>query len=267
MATYIIGDIHGCWQTLESLLKAIPFQPDSDRAVLVGDLVNKGPRSLEILRWAFNHQDSVDAVLGNHDIHLLAATFRENQPFDGDTFSDVLEAPDRDSLLRWLRNRPVMIEIAGHTIVHAGVHPSWSLDVAREHARRLECGIREQNPILFEKKQAPATIDEANGSDGRQKFRLAVFTRIRVVEESGKLLQRFSEGKAGITPGCHPWFEGLDSTWSLQPLIFGHWAALGYHESQMATCIDSGCVWGGSLTAIRLDDGKVWSQKSREHKS
>ena len=264
MATYIIGDVHGCWQTLEALLERCGFDEAADQAIFVGDLVNRGPSSLQVLRWAVERAEIVDTVLGNHDLHLLACAAELEKSRVMDTFKDVLEAADRDRLLGWLRTRPFMIEKQKHTIVHAGLHPSWTLEGARKHARALKEELSAGGNRLLEKRRSPDLWNDASDAEERQIYRLAVFTRMRAVAADGALIHGFSGGLGDLPSGSFPWFRAPDTQWSNQPVIFGHWAALGQFKDRVACCLDGGCVWGGSLLAKRLEDGKIWSEKSRD---
>ncbi len=266
MATYAIGDVQGCRRTLERLLRRIAFDPTRDRLWLVGDLVNRGPRSAEVLRWARGLGDSLVAVLGNHDLHLLARSLGVGRPSRRDTFDDVLHAPDAAELLGWLRRRPLAHGEAGYLLVHAGLAPSWSAATALAEAAELERALRgsEAADLLADLAAAPPIAWRAGLPPARRRIAaLQVLTRLRTCRPSGLPCLGFSGPPAEAPPGCRPWFElrraDADAT-----VLFGHWAALGLHFGRRAIALDSGCVWGRSLTALRLGDHTVFQEPLRD---
>lgn len=265
MATYVIGDVQGCFTTLTRLLRQIDFDAGRDRVWLVGDLVNRGPDSLEVLRWAKGMGRVVTAVLGNHDLHLLALAEGLREPRRRDTLDAVLEAPDREALLEWLTGRPLFHREDDFVMVHAGLLPQWSLDQAEALAWEAQEALRSRKRYqLLEKlpddvrhrRFEPALTDSE-----RMRLVLDVFTRLRTLRAGGELCLDFS-GPPEEAPGdCRPWFE-LCSFPPPITVLFGHWARLGLHLGRNAIGLDTGCAWGGRLTALRLEDRQVFQERS-----
>lgn len=260
MAVYCIGDIQGCNDELQALLRRLAFDPGRDRLWLTGDLVNRGPGSLEVLRFVKSLGDQASIVLGNHDIHLLAVWTGAARANPNDTLHQILEAPDADTLLHWLRTQPLMQEdhTLGYVMLHAGLYPGWGLDQARAYAREAELALSgEHYPELFRHMYGsePSRWSEALSGWDRLRFIINAFTRMRYCDERGRLLLDF-KGAPGERPAGHlPWFQVPDRAPipSDVTLITGHWSTLGYHEEPGLVAIDTGCLWGGELTAIRLD--------------
>jgi bis(5'-nucleosyl)-tetraphosphatase (symmetrical) len=242
VATWVIGDVQGCADALERLLAALPFDPARDRLWFAGDLVNRGPDNLGVLRRVRGLGDRAVTVLGNHDVHLLSVAAGQRKARGRDTLADVLAAPDRDELLTWLRSRPLLHQEDGHLLVHAGLHPDWSIDDAVRRARRAE-------PLL-----AAGQLEDAfHGKVGRD---LGVFVSIRTVHDDGTLCD-FNGAPAEAPKGCRPWFSHPKRKSRGTTVVFGHWAALGLHLGEDAICVDTGCVWGRKLAAVRLEDRLV----------
>lgn len=241
MATYAIGDVQGCDRTLGRLLTRVDFDPARDRLWFVGDLVNRGPDSLAVLRRLRALGDRAVAVLGNHDLHLLArADGRRGRRLD--TLEAVLAAPDAAELVAWLRARPLLHREGPHLMVHAGLHPSWSLRTAERHARALEARIRAGDLCAG---------DEA----------ISVFTRLRFVDAAGVPDYGHKCGPEEAPAGLRPWFEVRPPAPDVT-VVFGHWAALGLAIAPGIIGLDTGCVWGDRLTAVRLEDHAVFSEAS-----
>lgn len=264
MATYAIGDVHGCFKTLQKLLRKIDFDRRQDRLWLVGDLVNRGPRSLAVLRWAVEQEDRLVAVLGNHDLHLLARAAGVSSPRRRDSLEEVLSAPDRDDLVNWLRTRPLLHREGGFTLVHAGLFPEWTLGQAAELARETETALRDgAAPGLlasFERKDEERW-DESLKDGDRVRVALAAFARLRTLQPDGRLCSSFSGPPKEAPDGCRPWFDVPERRSRGETVIFGHWAALGLWLQDGIAGLDTGCAWGRELTALRLDDGKLFQQK------
>ena len=263
MATWVIGDIHGCWLTLQRLLEKIEWNPAMDELWLVGDLVNRGPFSLEVLRWAVDHDDHVTAVLGNHDLYLLARACGVAPGKKSDTLDEVLAAPDRGDLLEWLRNRPLMHQFGRFVLVHAGLAPEWNIELAHGYvdAVRVDCMGDESHSLLaaiHANRKNPWHVDLPRED---QLAAAAVdMTRIRMVGPDGRADLDYT-GPPGSAPvGCRPWFVSSAVLRQGYNVIFGHWATLGLYRTRGVICLDSGCVYGGRLTAFRLDDGQVVQQ-------
>ncbi len=276
MATYAIGDIHGCWTSLRTLLRQLPFEPAHDRLWLVGDLVNRGPDSLAVLRWVTELSAAMGerlvAVLGNHDLHLLARHAGLVEAKNKDTLETVLEARDIDDLVSWLHARPFLHlggvhAAADHLLVHAGLRPKWTVSKAMAAARKLEAAHREPRrarALL----QRDASGDQAAGlAAGRRKAQEA-FTLLRTCTVDGELCHGFSGPPREAPKGCLPWFDVPGRRSTLEQggvaVVCGHWAALGRLLRKDLVALDSACVWGGALTAVRLDDRRVFKQKALE---
>ncbi len=266
MARYAIGDIQGCMASLERLLALIDFSPGRDQLWLVGDLVNRGPRSLDVLRWASQHDSSIVCVLGNHDIHLLARAVGSAAAKPRDTLDDVLSARDRDRLIDWLRHRPLAHAEGSWLLVHAGLHPQWTADDALARAAELEHELRGAGWRAFVAALAgPAPRWDARlGGGDRWRSIASYLLRARVLRPDGRVEPSFDGPPADAPPGCTPWFAAPDPAWATHTVIFGHWAALGLEISRRHIAIDTGCVWGKSLTAFRLDDRMVFQVKPVE---
>lgn len=264
MATYAIGDLHGCYATTLGLMAQIPFDPERDRLWFVGDLVNRGPASLSTLRWVRDFGSRATTVLGNHDLHLLcrAQGFREDKPRD--TLSEILEAPDKRELLRWLRHRPLLVREGNSVLVHAGIPPHWTLETAQDRAREAEDALRGPD---FEEVLAGYANLASPASPALESIleTLRDLTLLRTCDERGKR-SPYSGPPEQAPPGLRPWYEVPGRPIRRAQIIFGHWAALGYRNLPEANVIalDSGCVWGGALTAIRLEDGSVFQHPNVE---
>lgn len=258
MAVYAIGDVQGCYDELRELLDKLAFDPAKDTVWFVGDLVNRGPLSLKTLRFVRGLGKSAVCVLGNHDLHLLALLLTEEPPVDGEHMLDVLRAKDRDDLADWLRAQPLLhydpkLKTA---LVHAGIFPYWSLDEAIAHASEVEAVLRGKKPKRLLKRMYGATPNkwspDLEGYD-RLRFIVNSFTRMRFCTAKGRL-----DFKANLAPGMEaenllPWFELPKRPAAKTRIVFGHWSTLGYHDTDNVLALDTGCVWGGRLTAARLD--------------
>jgi len=263
LSTYAVGDIQGCFATLMKLLEGIRFDPESDRLWLVGDLVNRGPRSLEVLRWARALDRRVTLVLGNHDFHLLARAYGAAGPKRRDTLDAVLGAPDRDELVEWLRRRPLLHREGGYVLVHAGLLPEWTPAKAERLAREVQKGFAEPRfQSLLRRMGGDAPRRWRDSLSGIARFRVIVnaFTRLRTCHADGRMCLEFSGPPGEAPPGCLPWFAQPGRRSHKTTVIFGHWAALGFHLAPGVIGLDSGCVWGGRLTAVRLEDGAVFQE-------
>ncbi|MFQ5791450.1 MAG: symmetrical bis(5'-nucleosyl)-tetraphosphatase [Acidobacteriota bacterium] len=266
MATYVIGDIQGCYRTLLRLLARIAFDPARDRIWLTGDLVNRGPQSLEVLRWAKELEARLTMVLGNHDLHLLAQAkgVREARPYD--TLDAILTAPDRDALLKWLRRRPLFHREGPYVLVHAGLLPTWSLEEAQIVAGEVgEALSSERSEDLLEAVYAsgePPRWDRPLTGMARLRVAASVFTRLRTCTREGRLCLEFNGPPGMAPPGCLPWFRL--TSFPAVTVLFGHWAALGLHLDRGFIGLDTGCVWGGALSAFRLEDRSLFQEPYSE---
>jgi bis(5'-nucleosyl)-tetraphosphatase (symmetrical) len=250
--TYAIGDIQGCDRTFSHLLKQLAFDPERDRLWIVGDMVNRGPASLDVLRRLRDLGPAVTAVLGNHDLYLLAR-FAGLVPKEADTLEPVLDAPDALELRDWLRARPLAVFEDGHLMVHAGVLPDWSLGWTLARARQVEAVLRGARWAEFVQSSKPGHSPEHETA--------AVLTRLRMVDGHGKPEWKFKAPPEAAPDHLRPWFESCSLIERGEAtLLFGHWAALGFRRLPGAVSLDSGCAWGKYLTAYRLEDGAVFTE-------
>ncbi len=258
MALYAIGDIQGCAGAFAALLKKLRFRPSRDRLWLVGDLVNRGPDSLGVLRHVIALGRSVTTVLGNHDLHLLATVAGGRNLSPADTFDAVLEAPDADRLIDWLRHRPLLHydAAARSVLVHAGIPPAWDVREARAHAREVEKllrGRRWRKALRSMYGNEPAQWSDKLDRESRRRYTINALTRMRYCDRRGRLDFSYSGPPGSQTKGLTPWFDVPRKRSLNAHVVFGHWAALGLLRRADVTALDSGCVWGGCLTALRLD--------------
>ncbi len=257
MSTYAIGDLQGCFRSLEALLGKIDFTRAKDRLWFVGDLVNRGPGSLECLRFVKDLGECATIVLGNHDLHLLAVAEGFAMEAKGDTLASILTAADRDSLLGWLRQRPLLHVEGEFVMVHAGLPPQWSISLAKKMAREVETELRGKTyRALLENMYGnePTRWHEGLTQTDRLRYAINAMTRMRIVSSTGDMDLQFKGGRSILSPGMSPWFERLHPSFASKTIVAGHWSALGLHMDAGAICLDTGCVWGRELTAVRLED-------------
>jgi bis(5'-nucleosyl)-tetraphosphatase (symmetrical) len=265
MATYIIGDIHGCYLTLKRLLTRVEFTPGEDRLWLVGDLVNRGPRSLEVLQWCHDHRAFITAVLGNHDLHLMAELIgavrsrRKNR-----ALATLVQHADAPMLVDWVRSFPLLHEEDEHILVHAGLWVGWSLAEHRRRAARLEEQLRGERwaewvELSFaERGPQPGMVDRDSEHPGPV---LSVLTRMRALSRANYMLDHeFKEDLRRMPNALLPWFAVWPRTSTGSRVYFGHWAALGVRSGPGWQSLDSGCAWGGSLTALCLETGTLYAE-------
>jgi bis(5'-nucleosyl)-tetraphosphatase (symmetrical) len=258
MAVYAIGDVQGCFDELQALLEKLDFNPRNDCLWFAGDLVNRGPMSLETLRFIKGLGDSAISVLGNHDLHLLAAAYGYPQKNDDHTLDAVLDAPDRDELIDWLRHQPLLHHDAalGFTLVHAGLPPQWDLSLAQQCAAEVESQLRGDGITgLLANMYGNKPKQWADNLDGHDRLRFIIncFTRMRYCNPDGRLDLK-SKGPPGSQPGeFYPWYEIPDRASKGLNIIFGHWSTLREYGRPGIYPIDSACLWGGELTALRID--------------
>jgi len=258
MAIYAIGDLHGCHDQLRELLAKLKFQAGRDQLWLVGDVVNRGPKSLETLRYVKKLGDAAVCVLGNHDLHLLAAHAGARPTKPGSGLRAILDAPDREELVEWLRRRPLLHHDAalGYTMVHAGLAPQWDLATATNCAREVEqlLGAPDYRRLLHRMYgDSPDCWSDDLTSWARARVIINVLTRLRYCDAGGRIDMQ-ANGPPGSQPaGLMPWFEAPDRRNANLNILFGHWSALGYYRAPGIIAMDSSCAWGGALTALRLD--------------
>lgn len=256
MALYLIGDVQGCDDALGRLLEKIAFSPSRDRLILLGDLVNRGPRSLAVVRRMMALHGAAEGLLGNHDLHLLAVSQGVRPQGRWDTIADILEAPDRDALLDWLRERPMALRERGVLMVHAGVLPQWSADQALALAHEVEGVLRSADWTVFVHQmygdEPSAWRDDLPHTD-RLRVVVNALTRLRFCTPEGRMEFKTKVGNAAAAPpGYLPWFDVPGRKTASQWVAFGHWSTLGPVERPDVLPLDTGCVWGGALTALRL---------------
>jgi bis(5'-nucleosyl)-tetraphosphatase (symmetrical) len=258
MSIFAIGDIQGCYRELRHLLDEIRFDPAADRLWFVGDLVNRGPDSLAVLRFVRDLGDRAVTVLGNHDLHLLALAEGNRKHAAKSTLDEILSAPDREELLHWVRHRPLLHHdpSVGFTMIHAGLPPQWSLEDARNCARELETALR--GPLyrvylheMYGNKPSVWSPD-LDGLD-RLRFITNCLTRLRFCREDGALALSEKGDLDSPPPGVLPWFRMPGRRTRGDRIIFGHWSTIGYLAERNVWGLDSGCLWGGALTAIRVE--------------
>jgi bis(5'-nucleosyl)-tetraphosphatase (symmetrical) len=258
MRLFAIGDIQGCSAAFDLLLRKIAFRPARDRLWLVGDLVNRGPDSLGVVRRVMSLGRSVTCVLGNHDLHLLATVAGRRELSPADTFHDVLEAPDLGAIVDWLRRRPLLHYDAEsrRVLVHAGIPPPWTVAQARAEARDVEAQLRGRQWRHALKEMygnGPSAWSwKLRGAD-RRRYTINALTRMRYCDRRDRIDLSYS-GPPGTQPkGLVPWFDVEGRRSARAHIVFGHWAALGLLRRSDVTALDTGCVWGNYLTAVRLD--------------
>jgi bis(5'-nucleosyl)-tetraphosphatase (symmetrical) len=263
VSRYAIGDIQGCCDELRALLAEIGYSADRDRLWLVGDLVNRGPQSLETLRFVRALGDNAIVVLGNHDLHLLAIACGCHKTRRSDTLDEILQASDRDSLLEWLATRPLAHFEAGDLLVHAGVVPQWTVETTLGLAHEVEFALRNHPRHLFDHMygdEPDRWSADLEGTD-RLRFAINVLTRMRVCTSEGRINLHLKGKPPPAGSGWLPWFDVESRCTRGSRVVFGHWSALGLIVREDVIGLDSGCVWGGSLTALDLDGGGAGGRK------
>ena len=257
MATYLIGDLQGCDRAFERLLEQISFEASRDRLVVLGDAVNRGPGSAACLRRLMRLGPAAQCLLGNHDLHLLAVSEGVRRAHRSDTLQDVLDAPDRDELLDWVRRRPLALLDQGWLLVHAGVMPSWTVPQTLRLADEVQThlrgdSLREFLSDLFGNQPA-AWSDELRGAE-RWRVTVNALTRLRYIDTRDASIDfHCKQAPGSAPPELLPWFAVPGRASLGTPIAFGHWSSLGLSWSHGALCLDSGCLWGGSLSCVRLE--------------
>ncbi|NOQ77294.1 MAG: symmetrical bis(5'-nucleosyl)-tetraphosphatase [Methylococcaceae bacterium] len=260
MSIYAIGDIQGCFDDLLRLLDVIKFDDKSDQLWFAGDLVNRGPKSLETLRFVKSLGSSAITVLGNHDLHLLATSYKQRKPHKKDSLTDILQADDCDELLTWLRQQPLFHYNDNFCLLHAGLPPQWSFKKTKAMALKAEKVLQGDNYLAFFKTmygdQPNTWSSDLKGMD-KIRFIVNCFTRIRYCDENGQLDFKCSAAVGSQPSPLIPWFTVANRQSKEMKIIFGHWSTLGYYQGNNCYAIDTGCLWGGQLTAIKLGKNKV----------
>ena len=270
MTTYAIGDIQGCYNPLMQLLKKVDFNPGTDALWCVGDLINRGPKSLDTLRFLRDIDDAVEIVLGNHDLHFLAIMHGCAPPRTKDTLGQLLDSPDCEELAGWLRSKPLAhfdsvethMGIQHYLMIHAGVAPQWSLQKTLDYAAEVELALQGKDFKKFLKAMygdQPDCWDKNLTGTDRLRVITNYLTRVRFCDEQGTMDLAIKEGLAYAPDGFRPWFD-YETISGKTNILFGHWAALeGFTGKEHIYALDTGCVWGRELTIMRLEDHKLYS--------
>ena len=261
MAIYAIGDVQGCFDELKALLSQINFNSDRDQLWFCGDIVNRGPKSLETLRFVKSLEKNAITVLGNHDLHLLATAYDHQKPGKKDTFDSLLQATDAEELFDWLRHQPLLYHDTelGITLLHAGIHPHWSIEKAQQLAKEMEQLLQGENHINFYRHMygdKPFVWDDNLTGWSRYRFITNILTRLRYCDKQGKPALSEKGAPGTQAPDLYPWYEVPERKSQQDTIIFGHWSTLphaGISSINNTYAIDSGCLWGGALTAMRIN--------------
>jgi bis(5'-nucleosyl)-tetraphosphatase (symmetrical) len=269
MALYLIGDVQGCDAALQRLLNTLAFSPSRDTLFLLGDLVNRGPDSAAVLRRVMAYGDAARSLLGNHDLHLLAVAHGVRKPHRKDTLASILDAPDRHAMLHWLRQQPLaMLETPGNTellMVHAGVLPAWTATKTIALAREVEAVLQSDDAADFFNAMygdTPAAWDDALTGTDRIRVIVNALTRLRFCTAEGTMEFEVKDSAATAPEGYMPWFEVPGRKTAGITVAFGHWSTLGWMDRRDVLSLDTGCVWGGCLSALRIvaaGAGQPWN--------
>lgn len=266
-ATWVIGDIQGCLASLNYLLNQPGLLDDPNAEFcFAGDLINRGPHSLAVLQRIHNLGSRAYCVLGNHDIHFLSVAAGMRQPNRFDTFQDILNSQNSNYWINWLRQQPLYLKRQGHLIVHAGIHPNWSLNQLKNIAHEIQQRLRDDDWAFHLSKlfgNEPAQWSTKLTGYDRQRFGINVLTRIRYIKTDGRLDFSFKQHPQQAPKNLTPWFQITPRKITL-PIVFGHWSTLGLTKCNQAIGLDTGALWGGQLTALRLEDGKIVQVPAQE---
>lgn len=269
-STFVIGDVQGCYDQLVELIRLIDTVDPQARLLFAGDLVNRGPKSLQTLRLIKNLGSRADSVLGNHDLHLLAVANQVRPSHRSDTLDELLAANDRKELLDWLRNRPLAIDVDQHLLVHAGVFANWTKSQTLALAHEVETQLRGEHYLYLLSNMYGNTPrlwhDQLQGVD-RLRCIINGLTRMRFCHADGSMDFDVKEGAEKAPQNLTPWFDLAQRATKVCTVVFGHWSTLGLIQRDDLISLDTGCVWGGQLTAVRLEDRLVLQVKSPQHQS
>lgn len=260
MALYLIGDVQGCDDALEHLLQHIDFSPSRDKLYMLGDMVNRGPQNLQVLRRLMEFGSSAQCVLGNHDLHLLAVSLGARKSNDSDTIQDVLNAPERDALLHWLRHQHMALHIGNVLLVHAGVLPQWTAEKTMALAGEVESLLRSDalgDFIAHMYGGMPNQWDDALTGHDRIRIIVNAFTRMRYCNAQGAMDFSYKKSPENAPVGQIPWFDLPNRLTQQTVVAFGHWSTLQLAPRADVVCLDDGCLWGGCLSALRLEDANL----------
>ena len=261
MATYAIGDIQGCYYSLQDLLSKIPFDSNSDELWFVGDVVNRGNFSLETLLWCYENQKNIKIVLGNHDLHFLAIFFKQRYLNKTDSLKSLLTSQKINQLVDWVLTWPLIFSNEKAILVHAGIHPCWSFDSADKYANNV-CMFMQSDPQKFFKNMygdAPYSWNEDMNMKDKMRFTINVLTRMRCLNKDLALDFTYNGGLNNLPPNLKPWFSYESNFKRDKKIISGHWSAIELYHHHYGASIDSACVWGKRLTALSLEDNNTYS--------
>lgn len=267
MANYAIGDLQGCYQELTNLLNKINFNHGKDTLWLVGDIVNRGTHSLECLQFCLQHESSVQIVLGNHDLHMLAISYGFGKLKRGDTVQDILQHKNATLMLDWLRQQPLMRHNEQYVLVHAGILPDWTIAQAADLAQEVEHELRSTRARDFFANMYGNTAQWSPQLTGYDRLRLItnVFTRMRVLQPENILDFDFKSVYSEIESPNYAWFDAPNRQHLSHQIVFGHWSALGLVQEKQVIALDTGALWGGQLTAINLDTHEIHQVPSQSN--
>jgi len=260
MSTYAIGDVQGCYYAFQALIKKIRFDVTKDRLWLVGDLINRGTGSLEVLRWCYAHRWNIQVVLGNHDLHAIAVAHQIRPAHRGDTLQAILDADDGELLLSWLRQQPLLVVDQDYVMVHAGLLPQWSISQAVSLADEVSQVLRGEQYVAFLQQMYgnhPNSWHDSLVGYDRLRAITNAMTRMRVCSPEGELEFAFKGEPHDAPVGYLPWFKVADRQSRDATILCGHWSALGLHTQDNIIALDTGCLWGGQLTAYCLDTKEI----------
>lgn len=260
MTTYAIGDIQGCYHAFQELLAKLPFNPKQDTLWLVGDLINRGSGSLEVLRWCYEHRDSIKVVLGNHDLHAIAVMHGFVPPHKSDTLDALLAADDHPILFDWLRHQHLAYQGEDYLMVHAGLLPQWTAEQALQYAAEVEAALQSDHYhdflMAMYGNEPNSWHDGLTGMD-RLRVITNAMTRLRVCTPQGAMEFSFKGELEDVPTGLLPWFDVPERASQDTQVIFGHWSALGLQQRNNVFSLDTGCLWGGKLSALNLQNKEV----------
>lgn len=265
MAHYAIGDLQGCFDELTALLAKLNFNHGTDTLWLVGDLVNRGPKSLQCLEFVMKHESSVQVVLGNHDLHLLAILYGNGKLKKHDTLAEIVQHPRVNVMRDWLRAQPLMRQNDSHVLVHAGVLPEWGLEMAQSLADEVSVQLSGSHANAFFARMygnLPDKWTDTLQEMDRWRFVTNVFTRMRVLHPDNRLEFDYKGTYSNIPPALHAWFDGENRQNLDKTIVFGHWSALGFVQKKRVLALDTGALWGGELTAVNLQTHERIAQPS-----
>lgn len=258
MTTYAIGDVQGCYDSLRRLLDKLTFDPSTDYVWFAGDIINRGPQSLETLRFIISLGNSARTILGNHECHFLASARGHKTPYKTDTFQDIINANNASELIDWVRTRPFLYHDAslGYSMVHAGLPPQWSLVDAKQYAKELQDVFRSNaidDFLAAMYGNEPTKWNAALSGNERLRFMVNCFTRLRFMTHKGELELKEKNTPSVNTEHLTPWFKVPARKTASDKILFGHWSTLGLNRQNNTICLDTGCLWGGQLSALKLD--------------